>query len=36
LYDIDKNYIKMAEKRIKEILEKKKQQKITEVLNKSM
>ena len=32
-YDIDKNYIKIAQKRINELLEKKKQKKINEVLN---
>ena len=31
-YDIDKNYVKIAEKRINELLDKKKQKKITEVL----
>jgi len=32
-YDIDKEYVKIAEKRINEALEKKKQKKITEVLS---
>ena len=32
-YDIDKSYVKIAEKRINEILEKKKQKKITEMLS---
>ncbi|MBI2522913.1 site-specific DNA-methyltransferase [Candidatus Woesearchaeota archaeon] len=31
-YDINKNYVKIAEKRINEFLEKKKQKKITEVI----
>jgi site-specific DNA-methyltransferase (adenine-specific) len=31
-YDIDKEYIKTAEKRIKEILEQKKQKKISELV----
>jgi site-specific DNA-methyltransferase (adenine-specific) len=30
-YDIDKNYVKMAEKRINEVLEEKRQKKITDV-----
>ncbi len=33
-YDVDKEYVKLAEKRINEFLEKKKQKKITEILNK--
>ncbi|MEM3370920.1 MAG: site-specific DNA-methyltransferase [Candidatus Woesearchaeota archaeon] len=33
-YDINKEYVKLAEKRINELLEKRKQVKLTEVLNK--
>jgi len=32
-YDVDKNYVKLAEKRISEFLEKRKQKKITEVIS---
>ena len=31
-YDIDKQYVKIAEKRINEIIEKKKQKKISELI----
>jgi site-specific DNA-methyltransferase (adenine-specific) len=33
-YDVNKEYLKLAEKRISELLEKKKQVRITDVLNR--